>query len=290
MPRTVPEIVNTFVEAASRVPWVGLLVRALTKSEKDLARDLSASIAFFTLLSLMPLLLGIIAIGSFFLDSAEIQARVSGAIVQVLPVSLASVTGNLESLVRLRGAAGLVSIVLLMWSASKMVGALTRGVNAMLGLERPYAFYMSPLRNIGITFSVAILALLATALMPVIGFLGDFELAFLGSRWNGFFQVVGSRAASFALSAILIGAVYTMIPFEKPLWKDLVVGVLVTALLIEVGKVGFDFYVSNASSLDALYGSLSSVIVLLIWLYYYARVMLYGAEIIREYRVSSKQQ
>ena len=62
-------------ESVCRVPVVGLAVRALLKSGHDHAKDMAASIAYFSFFSLFPLFLGIIAAGSLFLDSAEIQSR-----------------------------------------------------------------------------------------------------------------------------------------------------------------------------------------------------------------------
>jgi len=251
---------------------------------------MSASIAYFTVLSLFPLALGLIAIGSFFLDSADIQIRVNEFIVELLPVGGSFVTRNIENLVRLRGAAGLVSIAVLMWSASRMVGALSRGINGILGFDRPYEFYMSPLRNISLTFTVAILLLFATALMPTLELLSELELGFLGGRWNALIQLIGGRTASFLISAVLLVGVYALLPYERPMRKDLVMGALVAALLIEVGKVLFALYVGTVSRFDAVYGSVSSIIVLLIWLYFSARVVLYGTEVICESQKSRQQK
>ncbi len=290
MPHSLPTFVETYVEAASRLPVVGLLIRAWMKGERDLVRDMSASIAYFTVLSLFPLALGLIAIGSFFLDSADIQIRVNEFIVELLPVGGSFVTRNIENLVRLRGAAGLVSIAVLMWSASRMVGALSRGINGILGFDRPYEFYMSPLRNISLTFTVAILLLFATALMPTLELLSELELGFLGGRWNALIQLIGGRTASFLISAVLLVGVYALLPYERPMRKDLVMGALVAALLIEVGKVLFALYVGTVSRFDAVYGSVSSIIVLLIWLYFSARVVLYGTEVICESQKSRQQK
>jgi len=250
---------------------------------------MSASIAYFTVLSLFPLALGLIAISSSFLDSAEIKFRVNEFMVELLPVSGGFVTRNIESLVRLRGVAGLVSIVVLMWSASRMVGALSRGINSVLSLKRQHAFYLSPLRNFGLTFVVAILVLLTAALIPALQILSELELAFLSSRWNGLLQLVGGRAASFLITAMLLVGVYALLPYERPHRKDLAVGALVAASLIEMGKVLFALYVGTVSHFDALYGSVSSIIVLLIWLYFSAHVVLYGAEVISESQKSRER-
>ena len=73
-----------------------------------------------------------------------------------------------------------------------------------------------------------------------------------------------------------------------PPLKEVAIGAVVAAVLIEVGKEAFTFYVGNISRFDALYGSVSSIIVLLIWLYFSAAVLLFGAEVIAEYRRSTR--
>ena len=176
MSQSLSKAVKDIVEKSCRLPVVGLLVQAAIKGHKDLAKDMSASIAYFTILSLFPLILGIVAISGFFLQSAEAQVRVHEFIVELFPVSADFVTRNIDSLVRIRGAAGLTSIIVLMWSGSKMVGALSRGINSALGLKRPYAFYLSKLRNFGLTVIVTLLIFVAMAVMPLVEIVDEFEL------------------------------------------------------------------------------------------------------------------
>ena len=73
MSQSLSKAVKDLVEKSCRLPVVGILVRAGVKGHKDLAKDRSASIAYFTILSLFPLILGIVAISGFFLQSAEAQ-------------------------------------------------------------------------------------------------------------------------------------------------------------------------------------------------------------------------
>ena len=276
--------VKSIVDKSFRLPVVGNLVRAGLEGQKDLAKDMSASIAYFTFLSLFPLILGIVAISGFFLKSAEAQARVNEFIVEILPVSADFITRNIDSLVRIRGAAGLTSIIVLMWSGSKMVAALSRGINSALGLKRPYAFYLSKLRNFGLTLTVTLLILVSIAVTPMVEILDELELQFIGDPWNHYISLIAGHAGGFAITSVLLGSIYLLIPFERPHWKDLLPGILVAALLIELGKELFVLYVENISRYDAVYGSVSSIIVLLIWFYFSARVVLYGTELISVYR------
>lgn len=277
-------------DKASRLPVVGELIRAALKGQKDLNKDMSASIAYFTFLSLFPLILGLFAIGGFFLKSAELQVSLNNFLTQVLPASSEFVTRNIDSLIRLRGTMGIASIIVLMWSASKMVGALSRGINNALGFKRPYAVYLSRLRNFGLTLTASLLVFVTIALAPIVDVFAELELAWVGSRWNTVIDLVSGHVVGFAGSAILMSALYLVTPFQRLRWKELAPGILVATCAIEIGKKLFVVYVSSVSSYDAVYGSLSSIIVLLIWLYFYARVILYGTEVIAVYRESRAQR
>ena len=108
---------------------------------------MAASIAYFSFFSLFPLLLGIVAAGSYFVDLDVLRERLEPLIVDTLPGSGALVRDNVDALFRLRGVAGLASVLGLFWSASKMAGAVSRGINRALDADRRHPAYLSPLRN-----------------------------------------------------------------------------------------------------------------------------------------------
>jgi membrane protein len=261
-------------------PYVGILVRASDKGLENQGKDSAASIAYYTLLSLFPMILGLVSIGGFFLKSEVIQLRVNNLIVEMLPVSADFVTRNIESLVRIRGAAGITSVIVLMWSASKMVGAMSRAINRALGMRRNYAIYLSSLRYFALTLIVAVLILLTLAVAPAAELLSELELELLGKQWNTVLDVIANRTVGLLATGLMVGAVYALIPYQKLPWRDLLPGLLVAAVLIDTGKSLFVWYMETAANYSAVYGSVSSIIVLLIWLYFSARVVLFGAEVI----------
>jgi membrane protein len=261
-------------------PYVGILVRAGDKGLENQGKDSAASIAYYTLLSLFPMILGLVSIGGFFLKSEVIQLRVNSLIVETLPVSAEYVTRTIESLVRARGAAGITSVIVLMWSASKMVGAMSRSINRALGMRRNYAIYLSSLRYFALTLIVAVLILLTLAVAPAAELLSELELELIGKRWNTVLDVIANRTVGLLATGLMVGAVYALLPYQKVPWRDLLPGLLVAAVLIESGKALFVWYMETAANYSAVYGSVSSIIVLLIWLYFSARVVLFGAEVI----------
>ncbi|MEN8199449.1 MAG: YihY/virulence factor BrkB family protein [Thermodesulfobacteriota bacterium] len=268
-------------EMALQVPILGVLIRAGLGGFKGHAKDMAASIAFFGLLSLFPLILGLVAMASSILKSEQLRNQVVDWVNEFFPVGSESITQNIESLIHLRGAAGLVSILTLFWAASKMVGAISRGINRALDLKRSHAFYLSSLRNFALIVTISILMFSVMAVLPFADLLSDLELSVLGSRASKFIDLIGGQLASLLTTSVMIAMTYALVPYRRPAWPDLLPGLMIATLLIELGKRAFVFYVNNVSKLDALYGSISSVIVLMLWLYFFAQVLLFGAEVIR---------
>ena len=179
---------------------------------------------------------------------------------------------------------------MLMWSASKMVGSLSRGINNALGLKRPYAFYLSRLRNFMLTITVSVVVFAAITVAPAIEILSGFDFSFAGERWNAFFKLFASGVTGFSISFAMVAIVYTLVPFERLPLKLMLPGIVVAATAIEIGKVLFGYYYGSVSSNHLIYGSVSSVIVLLLWLYFCGRSILYGTQVICVYSQSSRQQ
>jgi membrane protein len=267
-------------EYLSRLPVVGPVVRALLKSRHDHAKDMAASIAYFSFFSLFPLFLGVIAVGSLFLDSAEIQSRLDRLLADTLPGSADFVRKNVETLIRLRGAAGVASIAGLLWSASKMFGAVNRGINRALGITRTHPFYLSPLRYFLLTLTVSLLLFLSMAVSTGVDLLAQLDPGLFGDRVDNLLTLLGGHMTSYLFVFVMLGALYYLVPYERPSWREVLPGALFAAFLYELGKAGFMLYIENVAHLKAVYGSVSSIIVLLLWLYYSARVLLFGAELI----------
>jgi membrane protein len=208
-----------------------------------------------------------------------LRQQVIEGITAFFPVGADFVTQNIESLVRLRGAAGLASILVLFWSAKKMVGAISRGINSALDLKRSHAIYLSPLRNFGLVLTISLPMFATVAISPMADLVSGLELEFLGEGWSDLINLIGSQVIGLASTGVMIGISYSLMPYHRPGWRKVWPGLVTATLLIEVGKKAFVYYVDNISGMDAIYGSITSIIVLMLWLYYFGLVILYGAEV-----------
>ena len=254
-----------------------LLYHAVRKAQRDQVKDLAAAIAFWTFFSIFPLLIGILSLSGHFLKSEAIQAQIFRAVADMFPGSADLVKENIDSVVTNRGSMGFIGIGGLLLTASKGIGAVTRAVNRALGLEQNQSFLFLRLRYFLMTVLVAVLSIasiavtvfaevaLKSSLLTRLG-LGDLQMP----RVNGFI-------ASFVFVFLVCCLIYKLTPHTQVTWFQVLPGALLAAILFELGKAAFIFYLEKAT-FSAVYGSLSSIIGLLLWLYISAWMLILGAE------------
>lgn len=250
----------------------------MRKALRDQANDLAAAIAFWSFFSIFPMLIAIMAIAGHFLESDELKSRIFKAVTNLLPGSAELVQQNIEAMVSFRGAMSLVAMVGLLWSASKVFGAITRAVNRAIGAERSQSFVMSKLRYFAMAVAVSILTVVSVGITVAMEILMDAD--FLGRF--GLTPIELPRLTGHALSFILIllifALIYKVTPYVDVRWSEVLPGAVLATLLFELGKKLFVFYLESMAHFEAIYGSLSSIIVLLLWLYLSALFLIYGAE------------
>lgn len=257
---------------------LGLLVETVRKAQRDQANDLAATIAFWSFFSIFPLLIAILAVAGHFLRSEELKERIFEAITNLLPGSADLVQQNIEAMVSYRGTMSLVAIVGLLWSASKVFGAITRAVNRALGAKPRRSYLMARLRYFLMAVAVAILTVVAIATTVAMEIVTDADfLARFGLAPIELPRITGN-ALSFVLILLIFALIYKVTPYVEVRWSHVLPGAILAAVLFELGKKGFVLYLDRVAHLEAIYGSLSSIIVLLLWLYLSALFLIYGAE------------
>jgi membrane protein len=263
---------------------LSLLVETIREASHDHAKDLAAAIAFWAFFSIFPLLIGVFSLAGYFLQSAELQARIYEVVTDMFPGSASLIRDNLDAVVQHRGTMSWVGIGGLLWTASKGFGAITRAVNRALGAKRTHHFLLSKVRYFFMAVAVSMLAITSIGITVALDIVLESSLlARLGIE-----AVEVSRLKSWLLSFVLIFLTFTLIyklaPYLEVRWRQVLPGALLAAGLFELVKTAFVVYLDRVADFEAVYGSLSSIIVLLLWLYLSALILVYGAEynIVRE--------
>ena len=272
-------IVNNFVVALG---W-----RVFKKLGDDDATHLSAGIAFYAVFSLFPLLLGLLAISGIVFNSVTLQEQLLAYVTESMPGSREFVSKNVEEMVRFRGALGIGAILGLLWSASSVFGAISRAVNRVWGVDKNRPFYVAKPIHIIMALGVGVLFLLSSFSTAAIELLSNHSRG-LGLSGQEFFLDFGLgnltlRAIPWAITLAVFLLLYRLLPNCKTYWRYVWPGAVVAAVLYEVSKGIFVWYLANVANYELVYGSLASMIALLSWAYLSAFILILGAEISSEY-------
>ena len=272
---------------------INLVVRTLKEMSDDDATHMAAGVAYYALFSLFPLLLGLIALVSFFADlrpdpdaaGEPVTGGVTRFVTDYLPGSEAFVSDNIEVLLNLRGAVTVFAALGLFWSASAVFGAVNRAVNRAWDVHQDRPFYLSKTRQLIMAAGVGGLFMLsfgAAALVRASARFAELDSPqadyLINSVGNVFLQ-----ATSFVLTLSVFLLIYKFTPNTKTYWRFIWPGALVGAAAFELAKNLFIAYLDGFTSFDNLYGSLAPVIVLLLWTYLSSLIVIAGAELSSEY-------
>ncbi len=144
-----------------KIPVVQLISRTAEESGNHDATQRAAGVAYYAILSIFPLLLGLIALFGFFLPSVNLQDELLKFVGNNLPGATDILRQNIVSIVKLRGAMGVLSIVVLFWGASAMFSAISLAINRAWDIRRYRPFFIRKASELGMALSTGILFLLS---------------------------------------------------------------------------------------------------------------------------------
>jgi membrane protein len=267
------------------IPAVHLGIRTFKEMNNDDGPHLAAGIAYYTILSLFPLILGLLALASFFISPQTANDWMMDFFRQNLPTSTDLLEQNLNNIYRFRSVAGLASLVALFWTASNMFAAISRSVNRAWDIHQNRPFLVQKARHIAMAVATGLLMPLSVAVAASRAFIDDLvpgvveEIPFLQSIGS----MVITSFLSFLGALVVFSLIYKYMPNTRTSWSYILPGAILAAFLFEVAKHVFIIYLNNFANYQNIYGSLASVIILLVWIYYLALILVLGAEFSSEY-------
>lgn len=266
---------------------MGSLVGALRKSADEWLEDdamrIGAALAFYSVLSLAPLVILALAIAALvFGETAARQhliAEVGGLVGKEGSDAVQAMIEHAQ-----KANAGLVSSVLgmgtLLFGASGVFGELQSALNTI--------WEVTPAQEGGIWGTVrrrvvSIGMVLAVGFLLLVSLLASTVLAALGKFWGGvlplpeFFLHAINFVISTGGTALLFALIFRYLPAARTSWRTVWTGAVLTALLFSLGKAAIGMYLGKAA-VGSAYGAAGSLVVMLVWVYYSALIFLYGCE------------
>jgi membrane protein len=265
-----------------------LLKTTVTEWQAHKASRLAAALAYYTLLSIAPLIVLVVAItGLVFGDDAargDVAAQLRGVMGPEAGQAIEAIVANANA--PREGLVGtLIGIGVLLFGASWVFAELQDSMNTIWEVTpKPGRGLKGIVKDRFFSFTmvlgVAFLLLVSLVLSTVLSAIGD-RLASALPGGEAVWHVV-NFAVSFGVITLLFALMYKVIPDVKIQWSDVWVGAVVTALLFTLGKYGIGIYLGNAS-VASPYGAAGSVVVLVVWVYYSAQILFFGAEFTQVY-------
>jgi membrane protein len=256
-----------------------ILERALATFSDSRASQAAAALGYYAFFSLFPLLLLIIAGGSYVLDSQQVYRSVLELVQRVIPISNQLIADNLRRMLEARGAVGIVGLVTLLWSASGFFTELAYNINLAWQQASRRSFLEK--RLVGLVMIAALTGLLLLSLIldwmsRLITLTGIDASPLSGFGMWGFV----SGLASWLALLLLFLALYRWIPTLDVSWRAAGWGAVTASAGWKIATAGFTLYLrSGLGEYQLVYGSLGTVVALLFLLYVIAAVALFGAHL-----------
>ena len=262
-----------------------LLVRKSTSAWiDDYAPSMGAAISYYTVFSIAPLLLIVIAVAGFVWGREAVQGEIVGQLAGLIGQDGATgVQALIESANKpVKGVvATIVSVIVLIIGATTVFGELQSALDRIWQVPPAekisglWATLRSRLLSLGFILGLGFLLLVTLVASAGVAAFGGWANGLLPG-WELLLQVINT-VISLGIAALLFAMIFKIMPQAKVSWRDVWVGAAVTAVLFEVGKSLIGLYIGK-SGVTSSFAAAGSLVVLLVWVYYSAQILLLGAE------------
>jgi len=234
----------------------------------------SAALSYYAIFSLFPLLILLIIVIGSWLGPAAARNQIDGVLRVFLPASTANfLQDSIAETLDQRGSFGLVAGITLLWSSLGFFSSLSSALSRTFRDEKGYNTWISRLMGLGMM--VALGVLLAASLATTLAF-NLIDLFIFGTTsW----LTTTALVVPFSLSVAIFAFLYRFIPRRRVRWDAIWVAAFLGGGAWETAKRLFTWYLDNLASYSLVYGSVATMIVLMLWVYLTGIIILLGGEI-----------
>ncbi|MEI6948526.1 YihY/virulence factor BrkB family protein [Paraflavisolibacter sp. H34] len=255
----------------------------------DKVTKLSASLAYYTIFSLGPLLIVIIFLCSIFFGREAVEGTIYFQMESFVGKDAAL---QMQQIIKNAAVAGkgmvaaTIGFVTLLIGATTVFAEIQDSINSIWGLKpKPKTGWIKLLMNRLLSFSVIIslgfLLLVSLALSALIdGLMRRLQIMFPDVAVV--FVYIVNLLLTFGVTTLLFAIIFKVLPDAKIKWKDVLAGAIATSVLFMIGKLLISLYISKAE-VGSTYGTAGSLVILLVWVYYSSIILYFGAEFTKAY-------
>jgi membrane protein len=248
---------------------------------------LGAALAYYTTFSLAPILVIAIGVAGLVFGDAAARGQIVGQITDMLGEKGAQAIESMVAQAGARRGTGVVATVLavgtLLFGASGVFGELQTSLNTIWGVEpKPGRGIVGLIKDRFLSLSMVA----GIAFILLVSLVVSAALSALGALGGGLIPEAALHMVNFAVSlavvSALFAAMFKVLPDARTGWRDVWVGGIFTATLFTIGKFAIGLYLGK-SDIASAYGAAGSLVVVLVWVYYSAQIVLLGAEFTKAY-------
>lgn len=270
--------ISDFRNSVLRIGW-SLIRETFDEWNKDNAARLSAALAYYTVFSLAPLLIVVIAVAGLAFGreaaSGQIFAQIQGLIgangAKLIEDMVANASKPAEGIL-----ATVIGVVTLLLGASGVFGELQGSLNDIWNVKaKPQNGVMGFLRSRFFSFSMVLVTGFLLLVSLIFG-----AMSAAAARFVGGVSVVGeiiNFILGVVMTTVLFALIFKYLPNVRLAWRDVWTGAFITSLLFNVGRLLIGLYLGQGSVASA-YGAAGSLVIILLWVYYSAQILFFGAE------------
>lgn len=254
---------------------------------EDKAPRLGAALAYYTIFSIGPLLLICVSMAGIFLGQEAAQGKVSQELGKVFGPKMAEA---METMIQAASKpksgtiATIIGIATLFLGASGVIAQLKDALNTIWNVEKKkaggiVAMIKERFLSMAMVLGIGFLLLVTLVLDALVSAMGPYLERILGGEAIAH---ILQLAVSFVVATVLFAAIFRLLPDLKVAWRDVWFGAAFTSLLFVLGKWGLGLYLGKAA-VGSAYGAAGSLVILLIWVYWSAQILFFGAEFTQVY-------
>ena len=244
----------------------------------------SASLAYYTVFSIAPLLVVISTLFGFFFGKEAMQGQIYQQLNNLVGSNAALQIQEIIKNIHLSHDsffATVVGLIVLLIGATSIFGEIQDSINKIWGLRiKPdkawWKLILTRVLSFSLIVSMGFVMLVSLILNAVVVAFGKFIERYI-SNYSVYFIQVTESVLSFLIVGFLFSLMFKILPDAKIKWKDVLFGGFITAVFFTLGKLAIGFYLGQ-SNLTSLYGAAGSIIILMVWVYYSSIILYLGAE------------
>ncbi len=254
----------------------------IKRLDKDHVGPSAAQAAYFILLSFIPFVMLLVTTVQY-IPPIQDQEIVTQMLLQIIPDAgefRDFLLGIIQEVYAKGTATVPITALLTLWSAGKGVQALTNGVNAIYHVKETRTYLFRRIRSMIYTFFFLI-AVIGTLVLMVFGnSIQKLLVVYIPVLGKVTSYIVGLRAViSMVVLIVIFLLIYKVLPNRKTSWKAQLPGAFISAVSWSVFSFGFSVYIDVFDGMSNMYGSLTTIILILLWVYFCMYIVLIGAEI-----------